>query len=219
MSEENQGFTTSATPREYHEEILEEYLKPKRLQPRFWVWVSLTIAAVILMITYKTTVLDSAIGSEELKAGLELFNLDSQWVVSEKIDSKEFKGIVLVPQISFQVRNVGKVVLHHVYFLGVFRLLDQAKILGEGFEMALKKPLDPGKESERIVLTCQFGYRATSKQAFKQNSKEWRSALVETFAKTGASSLLPLKTFYISRRIQGLDMDIKLSDMPPGEGN
>jgi hypothetical protein len=219
MNEENHEFTNSTRSREYHEDILEEYLKPKRFQPRFWVWVSFCVAAILLIIIYKTTVLDSAIGPEQLKAGLELFNLDSQWVVSEQIDNKEFKGIVLVPQISFQVRNVGKVVLRYVYFLGVFRLVDQAKILGEGFEMALKTPLDPGKVSERIVLTCQFGYRASSRQAFKQNSKEWRRALVETYAKTGASDLISLKTFYISRRIEGLDMDIKLTDMPTGEKN
>jgi hypothetical protein len=214
MIKDRQNFTATGKKREYHEDILEEYLKPKRFQPRFWIWVGLIIFTVFLLVIYKTSVLDTAISGDELKAGLELFNLDSQWVVKEKIDSKEFKGIILVPQLSFQIRNVGNVDLHDVYFLGVFRLLDQVKILGEGFEMTLKTPLPPGKVSDRIVLTCQFGYKASSKQAFKQNSKEWQSAMVETYAKTGASGLTPLKTFYISRKIEGLDTDIILTDMP-----
>jgi hypothetical protein len=90
--------------------------------------------------------------------------------------------------------------------------MDRAKNLGEGFRMAIKKPLYPGKESERIVLTCQAGYRASSKMAFKKNSNEWKRSKVEIYVKTGASKLIFLKTFYISRKIEGINLDIKLTD-------
>jgi hypothetical protein len=193
-------------------EFLEEYLKPKRYKPRFWVWVTVAISAIILVIIYKITVIDTAVNPEALKPSIEMFNLDSQWVVSEEIDTKEFKGIVLVPQISFQVRNIGSVVLRNVYFLGEFRLMDRAGTLGEGFQMAFKKPVNPGQESERIVLTCMAGYRASSKMAFKNNIKEWKRAMVEIFVKTGSSKLIFLKTFYITRKIEGLDVDIQLTD-------
>jgi hypothetical protein len=193
-------------------EFLEEYLKPKRYKPRFWVWVTVAISAIILVIIYKITVIDTAVNPEALKPSIEMFNLDSQWVVSEEIDTKEFKGIVLVPQISFQVRNIGNVVLRNVYFLGEFRLMDRAGTLGEGFQMAFKKPVNPGQESERIVLTCMAGYRASSKMAFKNNIKEWKRAMVEIFVKTGSSKLIFLKTFYITRKIEGLDVDIQLTD-------
>jgi hypothetical protein len=193
-------------------EFLEEYLKPKRYKPRFWVWVTVAISAIILVIIYKITVIDTAVNPEALKPSIEMFNLDSQWVVSEEIDTKEFKGIVLVPQISFQVRNIGSVVLRNVYFLGEFRLMDRAGTLGEGFQMAFKKPVNPGQESERIVLTCMAGYRASSKMAFKNNIKEWKRAMVGIFVKTGSSKLIFLKTFYITRKIEGLDVDIQLTD-------
>jgi len=199
---------------ENNENIFEEYLKPRRYKARFWVWVAIGVAAVIMIIIYKSTVIDNAISPQELKASIQLFNLDSQWVEKEKIDTKEFKGILLVPQISFQVRNVGKIDIHDVYFLGVFRLMDRVKTLGEGFETALKKPLKPGEKSERITLTCQFGYKASSKIAFKKNSKEWRTAMVQIFAKTGTTQLLFLKTFYISRKIEGLEVEFKLTDKP-----
>ncbi len=216
--QENPGSEPSqSTGNGNSEKILEDYLKPKRLQPRFWIWVGLTIVAIIMVLVYKITVVDTTISQEELKSSVELFNLDSQWVEKEKIDTEEFKGIVLVPQFSFHVRNVGKVDLHNIYFLGVFRLMDRAKALGEGFEMTLKKPLKPGQESERIVLTCQFGYRASSKMAFKNNSKEWRTAMVQVFTKTGASKLLLLNTFYISRKIEGLEVDITLTDKSADE--
>jgi hypothetical protein len=210
MSEENEKKETVTG--EDKEEIFEEYLKPKRYKPRFWVWVTLVISAIILVIVYKITVIDTAINPEELKPSIEIFNLDSQWVVLEEIDTKEFKGIVLVPQISFQVRNIGNVVLRNVYFLGEFRLLDRAKNLGEGSQMAFRKPLNPGETSERIVLTCGAGYRASSKTAFKNNIKEWKRAMVEIYVKTGSSKLIFLKIFYITRKIEGLDVDIKLTD-------
>jgi len=215
MSEENEKKETITG--EDKEEFLEEYLKPKRYKPRFWVWVTMVISAIILVIIYKTTVIDTTINPAELKPAIEMFNLDSQWVVLEEINTKEFKGIVLVPQISFQVRNVGKVVLRNVYFLGEFRLMDRAGTLGEGFQMAFKKPVNPGQESERIVLTCMAGYRASSKMAFKNNIKEWKRALVEIYIKTGSSKLIFLKTFYITRKIEGLDIDIQLTDKPAEE--
>jgi len=215
MSEENEK--KEALTGEDEGEFLGEYLKPKRYKPRFWVWVTLVISAIILVFIYKITVIDTDVNPAELKPAIEMFNLDSQWVVLEEINTKEFKGIVLVPQISFQVRNVGKVVLRNVYFLGEFRLMDRAGILGEGFQMAFRKPVNPGQESERIVLTCMAGYRASSKMAFKNNIKEWKRALVEIYIKTGSSKLIFLKTFYITRKIEGIDIDIQLTDKPTEE--
>jgi hypothetical protein len=109
------------------------------------------------------------------------------------------------------------VVLRNVFFLGEFRLLDRAKTLGEGFQMAFKKPVNPGEKSERIILTCLAGYRASSKMAFKNNIKEWKRAMVEIYIKTGSSKLIFLKTFYITRKIEGLDVDIQLTDKTADE--
>ncbi|NIM12059.1 MAG: hypothetical protein GTO45_08065 [Candidatus Aminicenantes bacterium] len=194
------------------EDILEEYLKPKRLQIKFWRWVILAIVFVILVIVYKTWVIDPTLPPEELVASMEIFNIESQWIKSEELDTPDFKGIVLVPQISFQVRNIGKAELYYVYFLGVFRLLDRPKALGEGTFVAFKKPLKPGEESERITLNSKFGYRGSSKQAFKKYYKEWRSAMVQIYVSSGTSRLSFLKSFYISRRIEGLDVDITVTD-------
>jgi hypothetical protein len=204
---------TKTQPREQEQEdILEEYLKPRRFQIKFWRWVILSIAFVILVFVYKTCVLDPTLSPEELVSSMEIFNIDSQWILSEELDTPEFKGIVLVPQISFQVRNIGKAELYYVFFLGVFRLLDRPKALGEGTFVAFKKPLKPGEESERITLNSKFGYRGSSKQAFKKYYKEWRSAMVQIYVRSGTSNLSFLKSFYISRRIEGLDVDVTVTD-------
>jgi hypothetical protein len=205
---ENQEIVTN----EPGEEILEEFLKPRRYRSKFWLGVFLLVTFIILAFVYKSCVIDTTIEPKVLKASMEMFNISSQWVESEKVNSPDFKGIVLVPQISFRVRNIGKVELYYVYFLGVFRLSDSTKVIGEGFNMAFKKTLKPGQESEPIVLTSKFGYNASSKEAFYRNAKDWKTAVVQIFVRSGASNLFPLKSFYISRRIEGLEIDVKITN-------
>jgi hypothetical protein len=85
--------------------------------------------------------------------------------------------------------------------------------------MAFKKPLKPGQESERIVLTSKFGYRASSKEAFYKNSKDWQNAVVQVFVRSGAANLILVKTYYVSRKIEGLELDITITPtaQPPKE--
>lgn len=200
------------------EKILEEYTKPLHQQPKFWRWVFLGVVAVVMLIIYKVTIIDKTIEPDVLKNSIEIFNIDSKWVVSEEVDTPEFQGIVLVPQVSFQVRNIGSENLSYVRFLGVFSLLGKPKDLGDSVYVAFKKPLEPGKvDSNRITLTAKIGYRASSKQAFSKNSKEWRSCAVQVLVSSGTSRLIKLKTFYVSRRIDGMDIDIKMTGKPMEE--
>jgi hypothetical protein len=89
--------------------------------------------------------------------------------------------------------------------------LDRPKALGEGTFVAFKKPLKPGEESEPVTLSSKFGYRGTSKKAFKEYYKEWQSAMVQIYVSSGTSKLSFLKSFYISRRIKGLEVDVRIT--------
>ena len=196
------------------EEILEEYLKPKYRQSKFWLWVILGIVIVVLGFIYKVTVIDATIDPKVLVSSVELFDVKSQWVENEKIDTPEFKGIVLVPQLTFRIRNIGNINLKNIYFLGVFRFVDSPKAIGEGFCMTLKDALKPHQESEKIELRSKFGYQATTKQAFYKNSKDWKNSVVEIFARSGSADMIYLKKFYISRKIEGLDIDVIFAPVP-----
>ncbi|MCP5108968.1 MAG: hypothetical protein GY950_36635 [bacterium] len=190
--------------------LFDEYINQNRFGPKFWLSVTTVVLLVLSVLVYKWVVLDKIIPPEVLKSSLEIFDIDSQWVVKEEVHEKDFHGIILVPQISFRFRNIGGQKLKYVYVLSVFRLLNRPKSLGEANKMALREVLEPGGESERIVLTCSFGYRATSKEAFARNSKEWKSATSEIYVKSGGQELLFLKTFYIIRKIEGLEMDVEV---------
>ncbi len=199
---------------------IEQYIKPRWQQTRFWMWVILGIVFVLMVFIFKTSIIDKTIPPKDLVAAIQIFNIRSQWVVSEKIDSPDFKGIVLVPEITFQVRNAGKVDLSYVYMLGVFSLYNSPKSLGEGFVMAFKDPLKPDAVSAPINLRSQFGYKATSKQAFLKHAKEWKKCTLKILVKSGSSGLSPLKELYfISRKIEGMDIEINLTGQSLNEIN
>jgi hypothetical protein len=190
--------------------MLEEYLTKKRFGSKFWVKITVFLFILLFAYLYKTSVIDDKINPEVLRSSIEIFDISSHWVVKEEVDEPDFKGIVLVPEISFRIRNIGKIELQYVLMIGVFRLLNSTKPIGEGYRMLFQDPFTPGSESDRVVIRSPFGYRATSRQAFDKNSRNWRSSLVEIYLKSPGSGMLPIKTFYINRKIDGLDIEIKV---------
>ena len=178
---------------------------------KFWLGVALLLILAVFAVVYKTTVMNTAMTPAELKAAIELFDISSQWMVHDKIEEEDFKGIILVPEVSFRIRNVSKKELSYVFLLGVFRFMDTR----QGDRRRLPHGPAPGAwprggRASRITLNAGFGYRATSAAAFEKYKQDWRNSLCEVFAKSHNSGLTPLKTFYISRRIAGQDIEIKI---------
>lgn len=192
------------------QEILEEYVRPFWQNSKFWLGaVSLLLLAVFVLV-YKRAVMDKAMSPADLRAAVELFDISSQWTVTEQVNDEDFQGIVLAPEVSFRIRNASGRNLSHVFLLGVFRFMDTGKVIGEGYRMALRRPLPPGQASERLTLNAGFGYRATSAAAFERNRGNWHNSFCEVFAKSHNSGFVPLKTFYVSRRIAGLDVEVEI---------
>lgn len=203
--------TVSYTPEDPKDsEFLEKYIHPKKFGSKFWVKVFLAAAFVLLAFIVKTTVFDRVVDPKLLVESIEVFDIHSKWVVKEEVDTPDFKGLVIVPQVKFRVRNIGKTDLKYVYFLGVFRVVNRSKALGEDFRTVFDNPLKPGAESESITMTSQYGYRAKSVAAFDASYKEWKESLVQLFVRSGGSQLEPLKTFYLSRRVEGAEINIKI---------
>jgi hypothetical protein len=207
-NEKNSPAAPAAEPQ--GEEILQEYQKRFWQNSKFWLGVASLLILAVFALVYKTTVMDTAMTPAEMKAAVELFDISSQWTVNEKVNEEDFKGIILVPEVSFRIRNVSKKDLSYVFLLGVFRFMDSGKVIGEGYRMVLRRALPPGGESERITLNAGFGYRASSTAAFEKYKHDWRNSFCEVFAKSHNSGFTPLKTFYISRRISGQDIEVKI---------
>ncbi len=189
-------------------EYLEEIINPPWKQVRFWITAVFVLLLAIYLIYFKFILIDRDLTAEELKSSVEFFNISSQWIEKEKIEDEDFKGIVMVPQISFQIRNNSEKKMKNIYILGVFRKLYVGKAMGEGFEIVMKKPVLPGNVSEKIIINSAFGYRATSKENFKSGSVEWGKSVVELYIKSRRSKLFFIKSFYIRQIIEGMAKDV-----------
>ncbi len=189
--------------------LFENVVRPKRFGPKFWLHVTLAVFFIFFVVLYKYAVLDRIVSPDELKESIEIFEMDSKWVFKEEVHEKDFDGIIMVPQLTFRVRNIGKRELSHVYMLSVFRVRNRAKALGEASVIAMRNGLKPGGETEPLVFTSSFGYRTSSKKAFARNSEEWRNSQAEVYAKSGSSSLKLINKFFILHRVEGVEADVK----------
>ncbi len=197
-------------PEAQGQEILEEYRRPFWQNSKFWLGVVSLLILAAFAVVYKRKVMDTAMTAADLKAAVEIFGISSQWKVTQTVDDADFKGVILAPEVTFRVRNVSRRNLSYVFLLGVFRFMDTGKTIGEGYQMALREPLPPGAASPPLTLNPGFGYRATSVAAFEQNRENWRNSFCEVFAKSHNSGFVQLKTFYISRKIEGLDVEVEI---------
>lgn len=192
------------------DEILKEITNPPWRRARFWITAVFFLALIVYFIYFKFVLVDKGLSADELKASVEFFNISSQWIEKEKIEDKDFKGIVMVPQISFQIRNKGQKVMKNIYILGVFRRLYVGKSMGEGFKIAMKKGVQPGKSSSLIVINSSFGYRVSSKESFQKGVSEWGKSLVELYIKSSVSKLFFIKSFYIRQVIEGMSKEVRI---------
>jgi len=195
----------------YDTEFLKELVKPKKTKMQYLLSFSPFVLFFILiyMLIGNT---NKRISVDQLRNSIEISNIESIWVKNGISADKGVKRIILVPTISFKIRNVGKTELKFLSLVGVFRFYDTDKFLGEGNKMVLKDGLKPGKLSDKIRIISDRGYRATSINAFVDNDKEWKTTFVNIFAKLGGYKYVKLKKFNISRRIDGMNLNIKITE-------
>lgn len=138
--------------------------------------------------------------TEELGRSIQVDSQQTFWKDKKLTSGKA----VIVPAISFQIKNVGTNPLHHIIFKGTFLFEESGKLLSEGIKSAIDDPLSPGKISDGITLNAEFGYTASSKAAFIKNIQNWQRVKVKLYAKTKLSGYALLGTFPVSREIEGI---------------
>ncbi len=204
---------------EFSSDFLDNYLKKNRLKPRFWVHLIIAASLVLLFFNYRQAVTRDAMSSDEIKASLDFFSIDSSWVVKDEYAEEGYREVILVPEVSFRMKNTGKRDLRYVFLLGVFRFIDNGRNIGEGFQMTCRQPLSPGKATDSITLRSPFGYRAATVDDFSRQSKDFRPALVDVYARSKNSRLTQVKTFYIRHRIAGTELEVILTPDPEKKNN
>ncbi len=140
--------------------------------------------------------------TRQLAQSLQVTEQDSQWV--DKASTA--KEVIIVPSITVEVKNTGQKPLQYLYFKGVFKYEDTGEILSEGITAALEDPLAPGDTSKPYQVKADFGYSASSKEAFFQGTEQrWKQLKVHLYAKSKESQQYALLgIFPIKAQIQGV---------------
>ncbi len=138
--------------------------------------------------------------SEELKNSIEVLDYTSAWV------SKYYQPwpprLILVPQISFRIKNLGTKPLSYVNFNAVYNFKNDPENFGDAFLAAIRaKPVPPGGTSPVIVLKSNLGVDGKNLAGIRDNP-QWKQAEVRLFAISRGSQPVLLGVFDVSRDIE-----------------
>jgi len=162
----------------------------KRIAPSVLV---LAILALAVLPACKT------MSSEDLKGSIEVVDYTSVWV------SKYYQPwpprLILVPQISFRIKNIGTKPLTYVNFNAVYQFKGDPENFGDAFRAAIRgKAVQPGATSDLIVLKSNLGVEGKNVAGVRDNP-QWKTAFVRLFASSKGSHPVLLGVYDVSRDI------------------
>ncbi len=109
--------------------------------------------------------------------------------------------LILVPAISFRVKNLTDKPLRYINFNANFRFRDDFENLGDSFLAAIRnEPIPPGEVSDTILLKSNYGVEGKTLASFKDNP-HWKVAIVKLFVQSRGSQYAELGQWEISRDI------------------
>lgn len=136
---------------------------------------------------------------DELKGTIEIVDYTSAWV------SKYYQPwpprLILVPQISFRIKNIGTKPLNYVNFNAVYQFKGDPENFGDAFRASIRgKAIPPGGTSDLIVLKSNLGVEGKNLAGIRDNP-EWKPAFVRLFAISRGSMPVLLGVYDVSRDI------------------
>jgi len=140
-----------------------------------------------------------SMSSDELKGSIEIVDYASAWVA--KYYQPWPQRLILVPQISFRVKNVGDKPMTYVNFNAVYQFKGDPENFGDAFRASIRgKAIPPGGTSDLIVLKSNLGVEGKNLAGIRDNP-EWKPAFVRLFAISKGSTPVLLGVYDVSRDI------------------
>lgn len=189
-----------------------EQKEPWFRQTKFWLMLFVVFSGAILLLIFSRSILRETWSAAEIGRSVQIVGYESKWV-DKRIKPDQ---AIIVPSITFRIKNVGKRALQYVDFQAIFAFAEGGENLSDGFIQTIKEPLAPGQESGDIFIKSFYGYTASSKEAFIKNSQEWKKVKAKIFAKSKGSEYVLLGTYPIDQAIEGVKV-IYQSGNPDGE--
>ncbi|UCE43055.1 MAG: hypothetical protein JSV17_08945 [Candidatus Aminicenantes bacterium] len=163
--------------------------------------LAIIILGIIVAAVAHFTGLWETMSHEDLEGSFELLDIETKWV--EKIYQPWPPRLVLVPAISFKIKNISEKPLKYFYVNANFKFRDDVANLGDGFIEAIRgKPLMPGETTEPILLKSTFGVDGQNLEQIR-NNPFFLSKIVDVkmFAKSQGSQYIPVGEWEVSKNI------------------
>ncbi|MCD6193194.1 MAG: hypothetical protein DRJ11_04980 [Candidatus Aminicenantes bacterium] len=166
-----------------------------------WLFILMVIAiAVVMVYIFEKTGLWKTVSPEELKNSIEIVDVETKWV--KKYYQPWPPKLILVPAISFRVKNISDKPLRYINFNANFRFKDDYENLGDCFLAAIRNdPVLPGQTSDVITLKSNYGVEGKTKASF-QNNPYWKTVFVKLFAQSKGSQYVLLGEWEVSKKIE-----------------
>ncbi len=159
------------------------------------------VLGLIITIALGSIILPSckSTSPEELKAAVEIVDVSSKWI------AKSYQPwppkLILVPTITFRVKNTASRPMNYLNFNAIFKFRDDQENLGDNFLAAIRKdPIPPGETSQAITLKSNFGVEGKSLAQFQDNP-QWKTVICRLFIQSKGSVHVLLGEYEISREI------------------
>jgi|Deesub1362B_J571_1020462.scaffolds.fasta_scaffold00002_825 hypothetical protein len=167
---------------------------------RRWSFILLAIVtALILAYFFEKTGLWKTVSPEELKSSIEIVDVETKWV--KKYYQPWPPKLILVPAISFRVKNISDKPLRYINFNANFRFKDDYENLGDCFLAAIRNdPILPDHTSDIITLKSNYGVEGKTKASF-ENNPYWKTVFVKLFAQSKGSQYVLLGEWEVSKKI------------------
>jgi hypothetical protein len=161
------------------------------------------LAALAILAALGTALVPAAciksMKSEDLKAALEVVDVQTKWV------SKYYQPwpprLILVPVLSFKVKNLTDKPLTYINFNAIYQAVGDKDNLGDAYLAAIRgTPVPPGEMSETIVLKSNYGVDGKNLAQFQSNPA-WKTYRVRLFAQSKGSPFVLLGDYEVSKAI------------------
>ena len=136
---------------------------------------------------------------QELKASIEITDIETKW--GSKLYQQWPPRLLLVPQLSFRVRNLSPKPMTYVNFNAIYNFKGERDNFGDCFLAAIRgKAVAPGEKGELITMKSNFGVDGKDLKSI-QNNPAWKQAEVRLFAQSKGTQPVLLGVFDVSRFI------------------
>ncbi len=140
-----------------------------------------------------------SISQEELKGSLEILDVQTKWVAKHYQPWPQ--RLIIVPVISFRVKNLTDKPLTYVNFNAIFKFKGAQENMGDCYLAAIRGDgVPPGGTSDVISLKSNLGVDGKTVEGIRANPA-WLPTEVNLFARSKGSAFILLGTWDVSREI------------------